>query len=129
MASSTYVYSDFERTLSTREDGNVVILYDYDVIKQSIRTILSTLSGERVRSPLGASVVRYLFEPIDPETAQDIKDTISNAILTYEPRVTNINVVVYPNYDGNYYEVGVSVKIKQIQQTLTFNTKLRSFSD
>jgi phage baseplate assembly protein W len=106
-----------------------VILYDYDVIKQSIKTILSTLSGERVRSPLGASVIRHLFEPIDPETAQDIKDTITDAILTYEPRVSNISVVVYPNYDGNYYEVGVSVKIKQIQQTLTFNTKLRSFSD
>lgn len=123
-----YVYSDMKPTLEVKPDGNVAKNYDVDVIVQSIRTILSTVSGERVRNPIGAGVVRLLFEPMTDDMARRLRTEILETVIRYEPRVTPEAFSVIPNYDANSYEIYMLLRIKGIERPIKEVLKLRSFA-
>jgi phage baseplate assembly protein W len=123
-----YVYSDMKPTLEITRDGNVSKNYDVDVIVQSIRTILATVSGERVRNPIGARVVRLLFEPMSDDLARRLRTEILETILRYEPRVSPDAFSVVPNYDNNSYEIYMLLRIEGIQRPIKEVLRLRSFA-
>lgn len=123
-----YVYSDMKPTLEIARDGNVSKNYDVDVIVQSIRTILATVSGERVRNPIGARVVRLLFEPMSDDLARRLRTEILETIIRYEPRVSPDAFSVVPNYDNNSYEIYMLLRIEGIQRPIKEVLRLRSFA-
>ncbi len=123
-----YVYSDMKPTLEITRDGNVSKNYDVDVIVQSIRTILATVSGERVRNPIGARVVRLLFEPMSDDLARRLRTEILETIIRYEPRVSPDAFSVVPNYDNNSYEIYMLLRIEGIQRPIKEVLRLRSFA-
>lgn len=122
-------YSDFHPKLRLTSSGNVSVIYDEDVIIQSIRTILATVQGERVRTNFGSSMVRYLFEPISVDTAEDIRAGLIEAIVKHEPRVEVSRVMVRPDPDANSYSVMIELYISELSKRKIFETKLRSFAD
>lgn len=123
-----FAYSDFHPTLDETTSGNIKILYDEDVIKQSIRSTLATVQGERVRSSFGSGLVRYLFEPMGRETADDIRTGLIEAISQNEPRVDIERVAVIPNFDNNSYSVQISLFISALSERTIFEAKLNSFA-
>ena len=61
---------------------------DEDLVKESIKRILTTLPGERVGDPsFGCTLREYIFS-IDKIMLEDITFVIRNAIERFEPRVT-----------------------------------------
>lgn len=126
--SKDYVYSDAHKTLKINPSGNVDIKYDEAAIIQSIEMIFATVSGERVRSPIGSALIRLLFQPISDDTARDIHTMIHRDITQFEPRVEIRQLRVTPNYDRNYYDVQVQLRIKKIKRPLLFETRLRSLT-
>ncbi|WP_373398998.1 GPW/gp25 family protein [Algoriphagus halophilus] len=57
-------------------------------IKESIRIILGTIPTERVMYPkFGCDLISYVFESNDPTLYTMLKDTISDALLYFEPRI------------------------------------------
>ena len=52
-----------------------------------------------------------LFEPLDPFTADAVKDEIINTINQYEPRVELSKVIVTPIYEGNKLNIFVEYRI------------------
>ena len=123
-----YVYSDLDKDLSILQTGEVKILYDEDVIIQSIKSIMATASGERVRSPFGGSLLPLLFEPMDEYLEDNLRIEIERVITRYEPRVRIQRVLVRANFDNNSIDVSIRVRIKRIDRPVTFNTRLRSFA-
>jgi phage baseplate assembly protein W len=64
-------------------------------VRESIRVILMTELGERLRRPdFGAGLGRYLFEPNTVTTRRQIQDRIVKALALWEPRVDVLNVTV-----------------------------------
>lgn len=62
-------------------------------IRQSLEVLMSTLPGERVMRPdYGSNLTPMLFENISASLFTKIKDTIKNAILSYEPRINLTDV-------------------------------------
>lgn len=125
---STYTYSDMKPTMAITKDGNIERIYDWDVIVQSVKTILSTVSGERVRNPIGARTIRLLFNPMSPDMARQIRNEIVDSILQHEPRVSIDTFTVTPNYDGNYYDVYMVLRAEGLSQRYSETIKLRSFA-
>ena len=125
---NNFTYSDFESRLSITDSGNVKVLYDKDVIIQSIKHIMTTVSGERVRSSFGGSLVGLLFQPMDEDLVFEIRRILTDAILKFEPRVGITQISVYPNYDGNYYDIRFDLFIKDINEVLQYDAKLRAFN-
>lgn len=123
-----YTYSDFDSRLKVTKKGSVLIKYDQDVIIQSIKTILATITGERVRSPLGSSLIKMLFEPVNQENVIVMKQKILRDIQTYEPRVDILNLQVQAYPDSNRYEINMNLRIRKLGMVFPFTTNLRSFA-
>lgn len=123
-----FVYSDISSTFETSTGGTVKTVHDIECIKQSIKNIFSTVSGERVRSPIGSSLIRHLFEPMNQITVRRIRDEISRAIRTYEPRVELINTQVLPDFDGNFYNISLEYVVSGVNRKDVFTTRLRRLS-
>lgn len=125
----SYVYSDVNPFLTITSAGNIPILVDEEVVLQSVKTIISTVSGERVRNPIGTRLLRLLFQPMNDDLARQIRSELTTAILRHEPRVDIMSFNISPNYDGNYYDTNIIMRIKGIQGSRSIRTRLRSFSN
>ncbi|AXT61397.1 hypothetical protein D1816_13915 [Aquimarina sp. AD10] len=59
-----------------------------DDIKQSLQILLSTALQERImQSGFGCDLNRFLFEETSQGVINDIRSTVSNAILNHESRI------------------------------------------
>ncbi|MBI3347826.1 MAG: GPW/gp25 family protein [Burkholderiales bacterium] len=57
-------------------------------VRESIRILLLTAQGERLRRPdYGAGLERFLFEPNVPTTWRAIEEVIRRQLARWEPRV------------------------------------------
>lgn len=83
-----------------RETGQVQMVSAEEDIQQSMQILFTTALGERVMlHNYGSEMSRYLFEEIDHGLINNIKNAVSNAIITYEPRVDPNEVDVRESAD------------------------------
>ena len=69
--------------------------YEED-IKQAIYIIIMTRKGERVMRPeFGCSIHDYAFDSLDFENLTKIEDAVEEALILWEPRITDIDVQAY----------------------------------
>lgn len=125
---SDYVYSDFTSHLYINKQGNLAVLYDEEVIIQSLKHIIATLSGERVRTDFGGSLIRLLFEPMNYYTTENIRRILQNSISIYEPRVIIDQLTITPNYDVGSYDIRIELIIRSLNKRINFETRLRTFT-
>ena len=96
---------------------DVVVSRDASAIKQAIVNLLMTNKGERLMNPdYGSDIRRYLFEPLDYGTSQQIVGGIQTAIEKYEPRIGSRNLSARPNRDDNDYDVEMTYVIRGTDQ-------------
>ncbi len=78
-----------------RSKGQVQMIVDDEDIRQSIRIILGTIPGERPMNPdFGCGIRRFVFETNDPTFIRMIKDTVYNALLYHEPRISVTDIEI-----------------------------------
>ncbi|MGE5372256.1 MAG: GPW/gp25 family protein [Solirubrobacterales bacterium] len=74
--------------------GRIMMSETTDDIQESIRIIIATARGERVMRPdFGCSVMEFLFGPTDPTTLQMLQSAVQDAIISWEPRVKDVEVL------------------------------------
>lgn len=121
---------DLDYRLRITPLGNVQEVEDEDVVKQSIKTILSTIPGERVRQPqFGSPLYEYLFEPMTPMTIDEIRNAIETALQNFEDRIVLRDVDVVPNFDRNFYEISVRYYNNILGRRDIFNATVRVLGD
>ena len=83
-------------------------------ISQSLRALLTTNVGERLMQPeYGCGLARLLFEPIDQRTIAKIRNSVTDAILLYEPRVKLVNVDVFQDQnDTGLLNINIEYMVK-----------------
>tara|TARA_B100000925_G_C21767947_1_gene370714 strand:- start:246 stop:638 length:393 start_codon:yes stop_codon:yes gene_type:complete len=92
---------------------DVVVSRDASAIKQAIVNLLMTNKGERLMNPdYGSDIRRYLFEPLDYGTANQITGNIKSTIDTFEPRISVLNLRALPNMDDNGFDVEMTYEIR-----------------
>jgi len=123
----SYIYSDVDTKFNFTKSTNVKISYDVDAIIQSLRSLLSTITGERVRTDFGGTLVRLLFQPMNDDIVNMMRYLITDAIAKYEPRVVVRSIVIVPDYDRLVYYVEIDVYIVALNTTASFNTELASY--
>jgi len=107
-------------------DRRPELVSDYDAVSNSIRNLLRCPIGTRLfLNDYGSSMMSYIHEPVDEETAFKIEISALQEIERWEPRVEVIRsqtrVTVLPTKDG--YAVFLVVKIRATGQlaTVDFN--------
>ena len=92
--------------------GDLSVLKNERAINRAVRNIVQTNFGDKYFDPdFGSDLRGQLFELVDFANAAAVEDQILEALLNYEPRIDNIDVVVDPKPDTNEYEVTVSYEI------------------
>ena len=91
---------------------DITILRDTACIRASVSNIVQTIRGERFFDSLfGSNVRRSLFDFVDFATASVIEREITEAILNFEPRISDLRVTVDASPDDNQFEVNVSFSL------------------
>lgn len=81
-------------------------------IEQSLKILLSTTIGERIMQPkYGCNLQDYQFDPINSSFVGLLKDTVSDAILYFEPRIKVDNISVSADNSLSALEGKVIIKI------------------
>lgn len=83
--------------------------YEED-IKESIGIIMRTRKGERMMMPeFGCDLYEYVYETMDDSSLSRMENEIMNALIVWEPRITDIEVRVYRN-ENTEGQLDISVK-------------------
>lgn len=126
MDENNFTYSDVDKGMHVDVSGNVKIIYDVDVIIQSLKMIIGAFSGEYVRSPIGSRIVQYVGRNMSYSVAEDIRDEIVSMISEFEPRVEIMGVLTEPNYDLNRYEIQINLRVRSLGENISYRTNIRS---
>ena len=93
--------------------NDVVVSKDASAIKQAIVNVLLTNRGERLMNPrYGSEIRRFLFEPLDYGTANQIKGNIRDTIERFEPRISISDLKCLPNFNDNGFDVEMTYIIR-----------------
>ena len=87
---------------------DLLVLKNENAIRRSVRNIVETIPTERFFNSLFGSEVRdSLFEFVDFGTASAIQNQILVSLENFEPRIGNVEVIVFPRPDQNSFNVTV----------------------
>lgn len=79
-------------------EGQVDLAQEEAAVRQSIWMILSTAPGERVMRPdFGCGIHEFVFAAMSGETIGEVMSAVSNALITWEPRIDLESVDVFPD--------------------------------
>jgi phage baseplate assembly protein W len=117
MARSTRTFSDIDLNFGMHPvTHDVVLKYDDQAIKASVRNLVLTQNYERpFHSEIGSQIRGLLFENATPMLDIMLKRAITDTIVNFEPRVKLNDVVVTVSPDNN--EVYVSIYFTIINTT------------
>lgn len=106
-------------------DGRVVWSSGEANVRESIRIILMTEPGERLRLPgFGGGLKRFLFEPNTVSTRHLISERIKKALTDWEPRIQVESVSVDPA-DDDKQSAAATIIYKliatQVQEQVSLN--------
>lgn len=101
------VYKDFDLSFTPHPlTGDIGVKADAGAVQQALRSLILTNFYERPFQPtIGSNVTKLLFEPVDPLTAQDLRQAIYEVVANYEPRVDLQDVVIEDNSSRNSYTI------------------------
>ena len=100
---------NFSRNANTKD---VAIVKNDNAIKQAVKNLILTVPGEKPFQPnVGSRISELLFEPLDPFTADSIKEEVINTITQYEPRVSVNDVFVKINFEKISFDVELVYRI------------------
>ena len=110
-------FKDISMTFQSNPlNGDLIAIKNENAIARSLRNIVFTTPGEKFfNQSFGSRISESLFENIDEITATIIVDEIRESIENYEPRVQLIDVLVFPNYDNNAFDVNIVYEIIGIE--------------
>jgi phage baseplate assembly protein W len=119
-------YSDFAKNLEQVPGrGDLSRRINENAVKESIKNIVLTNKGERLFQPeFGCNINASLFENIDANTVIILKDDISRAIRTYEPRCVVKNVEIIADLDTNNLQASVLFSVINTSNTTSLTIDL-----
>ncbi len=78
-------------------------------IRQSIYLIIMTRKGERVMRPdFGCDIHKFMFDTVDYTTLTMMKRTVEEALIRWEPRITDIQVQIFDRIQEKH---GVEIRV------------------
>jgi len=106
--------------------NDVLTISDEDAIKRSVRNIVFTILGEKPFDPNFGSVINDSLFELDTSLNQiRVSDEITQSLLSYEPRISNVEVTasIYPdsnelNCTVQYDITGLSAPTQQVDVLL-----------
>ncbi len=122
--SQTYLGTGWTFPVQLAPDHEIAVSEDEQDIRESIRIILGTASGERLMRPdFGCGIHQYVFEPNDTHTAERIRFQVQQALTRWEPRIDLQEVKVIADAKDQtvlYIEISYRIRSSDSRFNLVF---------
>jgi len=90
--------------------GRIMMSDGEEDIAEAVRIIIMTYRGERLMRPsFGSGLNDFVFGLTDPTTLGVLEADLKKAIITWEPRVTKVEVKVEPG-NSNAEQLWINIK-------------------
>lgn len=121
MAKNTRIFSDIDLSFEKHPvSKDIFAKYDDNAIKNALKNLILTKHYERpFHSEIGSNVTALLFENASPAVSAIIRQTISDVIDNFEPRVELLDIVVDMKPDQNELLVRIVFKIRNTTRPIT----------
>lgn len=121
MAKNTRIFSDIDLSFEKHPvSKDIFAKYDDNAIKNALKNLILTKHYERpFHSEIGSNVTALLFENASPAVSAIIRQTISDVIDNFEPRVEVLDIVVDMKPDQNELLVRIVFKIRNTTRPIT----------
>tara|TARA_Y100000296_G_scaffold72363_1_gene88672 strand:- start:686 stop:1132 length:447 start_codon:yes stop_codon:yes gene_type:complete len=97
---------------------------DIQASKANIRQLLLTERGERIMLPnYGVSLKKYLFEPLDEATFEDIKSEVVTSLSRYARGVQLLRIRVTP-FEESGFKIELVLKLLEEEEAI-FDVKIK----
>lgn len=103
MADGKYINIDFP--FKNSPEGFFLNLNSDDqrAVKADLMHLLLTRKGQRLYNPdFGTNLIKFIFEPNDSVTLQDIREEVISSVKKYLPKLNVVDITVTPNEDNEY---------------------------
>jgi len=120
-------FTDIDINMSLHpQSGDLVLKYDINSIKRSIKNLILTNEYERPFKPsLGINLSAMLFELSTMGTdAIVLEQDIISLINNFEPRAKITQIIADPDIDRNAYRVEIKFYVIGVQNPITVETFL-----
>jgi len=122
------IYFDIPKDGTTVSSTNTdfQILENENVVLESVKNILGLQKGSLIfkNKHRGASLDKFLFAPIDSNTAYDMYEEIDVAITTQESRAKNLSIEITPLPDDNTMRIDIRFSVDESDREIEFQTTL-----
>lgn len=127
MANETIKYSDLDLDfLPNPITKDVPLKYDVEAVKRSIRSLVFTNKYERLFQPdIDAGIHKLLFENFGTIQIVTLRNRLEQAIVNYEPRVTEVNVKTRTDEENHLLVIDVIFRVRNIPQLETLRIELQ----
>jgi len=101
-------------------------IYDYAVIKNSVRNILTIPRGSLPDNPnFGTSLYAYLFEILDDFIIDEMQDVLVREVVSQEKRIDRVRVVIksIPEYHKLTLNIEYYIKDSEVKDFLTMTLR------
>ena len=115
----------YNAQLNRKEElKDVAGLYDIESIQNSIANALLTSPGEKILNPeFGIDLRRFIFEPVDIFTTQEIRADIEENLPNFEPRIELEKVDVEALEEEQQYNIQLQINVPSLN---VYGLSLRS---
>jgi phage baseplate assembly protein W len=115
----------YNAQLNRKEElKDIAGVYDIEAIKNSITNALLTSPGEKILNPeFGIDLRRFIFEPVDIFTTQEIRADIEENLPNFEPRIELEKVDVEALEDQQQYNIQLQINVPSLN---VYGLSLRS---
>jgi len=115
----------YNAQLNRKEElKDIAGLYDVEAIKSSIANALLTSPGEKILNPeFGVDLRRFIFEPVDVFTTQEIQADIEENLPNFEPRIELERVEVEALEEEQQYNIQLQINVPSLN---VYGLSLRS---
>jgi len=115
----------YNAQLNRKEElKDIAGLYDIESIKNSIANALLTSPGEKILNPeFGIDLRRFIFEPVDIFTTQEIQSDIEENLPGFEPRIELERVDVQALEEEQQYNIQLQINVPSLN---VYGLSLRS---
>tara|TARA_Y100000004_G_scaffold56747_1_gene63099 strand:+ start:1452 stop:1877 length:426 start_codon:yes stop_codon:yes gene_type:complete len=113
LANPGKVYSDLDLRFDKHPTFNDVLpVTDIDAVKNSVKNLILTNTGERPFQPnVGSNIFASLFENANPYTMESIRNRVKDMITSSEPRVNSVRCQLQFNEAENECRVTIHFNI------------------
>lgn len=121
MAKNTRIFSDIDLSFERHPvSKDIFAKYDDNAIKNSVKNLILTKHYERpFHSEIGSNVTALLFEHASPGISAIVRQTVSDVIDNFEPRVEVLDIAVSTNDEQHELLIRITFRIRNTTRPIT----------